>query len=460
MRPAEHSELTALQQALERAELAQAAGGIGIYDYDIAADRIVWDSRVYALWGLPEGTPVTYQTFASGIHPDDAATVEAAVAAALDPRGDSTCRAAYRVRNQLTGAVCMVEARGHARFRDGAAVRLVGTVRDITKEEELRQELRQANQFAQGLIQTAPTLLYIYDLVEQKNVYIGPQIVPVTGMAPENYRAFGSELLPLVVHPDDLARVQAHHASIREGRSREPFEIEYRLRRADGSWVWLASLEVVHARDEDGRPTQILGASLDISRRHEADEIRQLLVHELGHRIKNAFAMVRSIAALSLRPNCDPAAWEAFEGRLGALASAHATIPATPGAPVDLHSTVVQAIQPFASYPLQVDGPDCRILPAIADILPLLLHELATNAVKYGAWSVPGGRVELTWQCDPQQVDLCWEEIGGPPVAAPRGKGFGTRLLESALLSQNGRLDLHFFAEGLQCRMAFPREQD
>lgn len=460
MRPVESSELTALQQALERAELAQAAGGIGIHDYDIPANRIIWDRRVYELWGVPEGTPVSYETFASSVHPDDLPAVEAAVAAALDPQGDGTYFATYRVRNQATGAVRVVEARGRARFRYGTAVRLIGTVRDITSDEDLRRELRQAIQFAQGLIQTAPTLLYIFDLVTKKNVYIGPQIVPITGMAPEEYSAFGAELLELVLHPEDLPRVLAHHAEIRQGRSQQPFEIEYRLKRVDGSWVWLASLEVVHARDDEGLPTQILGASLDISRRHGADELKQLLVQELGHRIKNAFAMVHSIANLSLRPGCDPAAWEAFEGRLRALSSAHASISTSPGMPVDLRSTITHAIEPFGGYTLRLDGPDCRISPAIADVLPLLLHELATNAVKYGAWSAPTGKVELTWQCDPDRVNLCWEESAGPAVTAPKGKGFGTRLLESALKPLNGQLDLHFSGQGLRCCMTFPRESE
>jgi|GEM_PF-5437330 len=134
----------ALAQGLERLQVAQAAAGIGIYDYDLASGRIVWDARIRELWGAPDDGPVTYDTFAAGVHPEDLPAVDAAVARALDPAGSGAFESEYRVVSRRDGATRHVSATGRVTFRDGAAVRLVGTVRDVTDRHAMEAALRES----------------------------------------------------------------------------------------------------------------------------------------------------------------------------------------------------------------------------------------------------------------------------------------------------------------------------
>lgn len=131
----------------------------------------------------------------------------------------------------------------------------------------------EARRFAEGLVQTAPMLLYIYDLTERRNVYIGPQIGSVLGYTAAEIAERGDGLLTDLAHPDDLGRIGAHHARIVEGKASGPFEIEYRMRAKDGRWLWLSSCETVHLRDADGRARQILGTAQNITPRKHSEEV-------------------------------------------------------------------------------------------------------------------------------------------------------------------------------------------
>ena len=181
--------------------------------------------------------------------------------------------------------------------------------RNVTAERMAQQALRDAQVFAQNLINTAPTIIAIFDLVEQRNVFVGPQVSTLTGVNDLDYNGLGHEVIPALIHPDDVQLVTAHYAAICSGKLQPPLQIEYRIGRPDGGWLWLACIEVVHARDSEGPPLQILSASLDITRRHEAEAMRDLVMKELEHRIKNAFAMVQSIASMTLRKFCEAEAW-------------------------------------------------------------------------------------------------------------------------------------------------------
>jgi PAS domain S-box-containing protein len=443
------------ERLLARLELAQEAGGIGIHDYDIVNDRIEWDSRTRAIWGVGKDEPITFSTFATGVHPDDLEATEKAIAAASEPTSNGKLVIRYRVQSRA-GTHHHVEATGQTLFRDGVAVRIVGTVRDVTKEVVTAQELEQARTFAENLIRTAPTLLYVYDLVEKRNVFVGPQIGPMTSMSVGRYAELGSNLLSVVIHPDDLERVTEHHLAIREGRVSPPFEIEYRLRRDDGTWLWLSSTETVHARDEHGLPTQILGASLDITRRHEAEALRELLIGEMAHRMRNLMSVIQSIASLTLRNGCAPEVWGAFDSRLRALAAAQQLLTMGDWRSAGLEDVARTVLQPFNDQDEQritFSGPAIHIEGGELATVALVLHELATNAVKHGALSVAGGRVEIVWRVDGDAKRLEWRERGGPPANAPTRRGFGSTMIASLAKTGDGGA-LTYGPDGLVCRLS------
>jgi two-component sensor histidine kinase len=192
-----------------------------------------------------------------------------------------------------------------------------------------------------------------------------------------------------------------------------------------------------------------------------ADEQRILLLNELNHRIKNTLAMVQSIIANTLRAkNVDPAVRTDLTNRLIALSDAHNVLVEESWAGADLMTIVQGALRPFAQDHFEVfrcDGPPTRLSPRQAVSMALVLHELATNAVKYGALVKRSGIVSVTWN---QAVDsmggrhltLLWEERGGPPVTVPERSGFGSRLISRSFGNESGgRAHVEFAPEGVRC---------
>jgi PAS domain S-box-containing protein len=451
-----------LAQAIERMEYAQAAGGIGIHDYDIVNDTINWDARVRAIWGVSLDEPISYVTFAAGVHPEDLPAVEAAVAKSCDPESDGIYAAEYRVINRIDGITRIIAATGRTNFEGGQAVRLTGTVRDVTAKRENEAALEEAKRFSESLIDTAPTLMYIFDLTEKRNVFIGPQVSTMLGYHPDQILAHGPELLSSLFHPDDLLRISEHHAILAKSSTDTPLEIEYRLRHNDGSWRWMISKDRVYQRDRDGAATQILGAALDVTERHRAQQQRELLIGELNHRVKNALAVVQSIAALTLRQNSEPAAWSQFEKRLLTMARAQTVLAqgAWETADVqDIADTALQAFAPADRTRVEITGPSARIDANDAMALSMVFHELATNAVKYGSLSADSGKLSIRWRCEANTIVLEWKEEGGPKVQPPGQKGFGSMLIESSLQSGGGAR-LFFEASGLRCEICMKKFGD
>jgi PAS domain S-box-containing protein len=188
----------------------------------------------------------------------------------------------------------------------------------------------------------------------------------------------------------------------------------------------------------------------DITERKGADARQRMLVNELNHRVKNSLATVQAIAAQSLRgPQVSPDARERFMARLFALARANDVLVAETWLGASLNSVAAEMAGPHGDGErFAIEGPEVHLAPQTAMAMALGLHELATNAAKYGALSTPQGRVSLTWSLDGEgasrRLRLTWRESGGPPVGRPGAPGFGSRLIERGLASElkaNVRLD-------------------
>jgi PAS domain S-box-containing protein len=189
----------------------------------------------------------------------------------------------------------------------------------------------------------------------------------------------------------------------------------------------------------------------------EAEEHLRLMVLELNHRVKNNLATVQAIAIQTLRGTETPeAAREAFLQRITALATAHDILTRGQGEGADLAEIAAGVLGALAgpAERVKMDGPPLKLAAPAALSLSMAFHELGTNALKYGALSAPGGEVGLSWRCvgDPGQLDIAWVERGGPPVAAPVSRGFGSRLLQQGLAAQlSGEVRMVFEREGLRC---------
>jgi two-component sensor histidine kinase len=218
-------------------------------------------------------------------------------------------------------------------------------------------------------------------------------------------------------------------------------------------------------RDENGTMVGAVNMLVDITERKRAEEAQQVLIHELNHRVKNTLASVQSIAAQTFRVSPEPSEFlEKFQGRLLALSKAHDLLTGrnwTGLRAVELFDAV---LDPYAVTQrhgsIRRDGPEVLLPPRTALALGMVLHELATNAAKYGALSGDTGRVDLQWSMDQAPTDtrfhLCWRESGGPNVTTPTTLGFGTRFMERSIVKDlGGGFDLAFEPGGVCCRMHF-----
>jgi len=266
------------------------------------------------------------------------------------------------------------------------------------------------------------------------------------------------------IHPEDRVRVMAAYAEAvaTDGE----YAAEFRVSRPDGTARWLRSWGRVlpDARPEGRR---MAGVVADITDRRQAEERQALLVREVDHRAKNVLAVVQ--AALRLTPRHDPAAYASMvEGRVAALARAHTLLAENQWRGADLGAllrTELLAFQPAADPAdggprIVVEGPMLLVAPQPAQAIGMAMHELATNAAKYGALSAAGGQVRLSWDLAEGLLRLRWDETGGPPIVGPPpAGGFGTRLMEATLARQlRGTLRREWRSVGLLLDVALPLE--
>ncbi|MCR5874627.1 PAS domain-containing protein [Phenylobacterium sp. J426] len=196
----------------------------------------------------------------------------------------------------------------------------------------------------------------------------------------------------------------------------------------------------------------------DVTSRVLAERQQKLLVDELNHRVKNTLATVQAIAAQTLRSADDLETFRiAFESRLMALSATHDLLTATSWRSAKLRDVLGVEFKPYGPERYRLQGPDVALSPAEALALGLLFHELATNAAKYGALSTSAGCIEVDWAVGAKSLELSWRERGGPTVAPPQRRGFGSRLIERSLKGAlGGEAVLDFSPEGLVCRINLP----
>lgn len=267
------------------------------------------------------------------------------------------------------------------------------------------------------------------------------------------------------VHPDDKREAQERWS--RSLASGAPFETEHRLRHRSGAYRWTLG-RALPVRGGDGRITRWIGTCTDIHAGKLVAEQNEILTRELSHRIKNIFAIVAGLIRLSARRDPSVGAFARdLLARVLALGRAHDyTRPQSEQSKPDmadamLHGLLGELFRPYVEdggERITVAGHNVPIDDKGATPLALVFHELATNAAKYGALSVPGGRVTVDVSRTGDTVTLLWREIGGPSISeAPRQEGFGTRLTTMSVEQQlGGTLDRRWLASGLEARVTMP----
>jgi len=268
-------------------------------------------------------------------------------------------------------------------------------------------------------------------------------------------------------HPDDQPRAwKAWNRSLETG---EPYEIEYRLRHHSGEYRWTLG-RALPVRDEGGRIIRWVGTCTDIDEHKRTAEQNEILSRELSHRIKNIFAVVNGLIALTARqfPAIKPLSAQ-LQGRIASLGRAHdyarphSDRSAPHPGPQTLKALLKQILSPYPAIDegrLAISGDDLKVDDRGATPIALVIHELATNSAKYGALSVPEGRIELNVSVD-SQVRIQWQERGGPPIACePKEFGFGTRLSEISIEQQlGGKIERSWDRDGLTVQIDVARDR-
>ncbi|CAN7274069.1 PAS domain-containing protein [Phenylobacterium sp. LjRoot219] len=270
------------------------------------------------------------------------------------------------------------------------------------------------------------------------------------------------DMVRAATHPEDahVGYLAAARAAAPEPRDHRPHE--YRIVRAGGEVRWIHAMgRAVFEPGKDGvAPTRFVGAVQDVSARKAAEERMRLLAREVDHRANNLLAVVQGTVALSQADDASTLK-RVITGRVNALARAHQLLANARWEGADLRRLVEEELLPFSlgdEGRVALQGPSVALAPAAAQSVAMALHELATNAAKYGALSAPEGRVEVRWSRDAAgELRLTWRETGGPLVRAPARRGLGTTLLGRALSGPiGGETRLDWRPQGLICELVLP----
>ena len=266
------------------------------------------------------------------------------------------------------------------------------------------------------------------------------------------------------VHADDRAQFKAHIHSVRPDK---PFyRSTFRFGCPDGRQIWLEESSRAEF-DSTGRCVGLKGLTLDITERKQSDERQALLIAELDHRVKNLLARVAVISAYT-REGSDSIDQfvEVLDKRIQSMANAHSLLSQNRWNGVNLADLVHNQLAPYATMAnTMIGGPDVTLTPSTTQAVAMALHELVTNAVKYGALSNPNGHVSVNWdrhQHDGGQsgVKIEWHERGGPPVVTPPKLGYGTSLIRELIPHElGGSVNLAFATDGVRCEINVPIEQ-
>jgi two-component sensor histidine kinase/PAS domain-containing protein len=265
------------------------------------------------------------------------------------------------------------------------------------------------------------------------------------------------------LHPDDRHLMQKFHEL---ADNQDSFTSEYRVVWPDGTILWLRGHGRVVARTPDGKAHRLVSIVADVTERKAAEDHAKFLMHELSHRSKNLLAVIQSISRRTARTTTTMEEFESrFGQRLQGLAASHDVLVRNSWQGAPLADLIQQHLMPFIdiqSTRVELAGPDIVVTAEATQALGLAIHELSTNAIKYGALSVPVGKVKISWAFDSESLEsrkllLKWVEQDGPRVAPPSRNGFGHLVIgEMIERSLNAKVTLEFVAPGLEWGISIP----
>ena len=319
----------------------------------------------------------------------------------------------------------------------------------------------QADAFTRDLLlkigEATPDLIYAKDL-KSRMIFANRAVLAIVGKSWDEVRGKSDDEW----HDNPAEGRRFVEADTRVMDSGETEELEEILTGVDGSQTYLSSKSPLRA--QDGSIIGIFGISKNITERKNEERLREILLNELDHRVKNTLGLVQAMARQTFKhAGIDKAIWEAFEGRLISMSKAHGLLTRQSWVGADIAEIVAEGLIAHGGQQADcfaISGPSAWVDAQTALALAMAFHELGTNAIKYGALSDPEGRVAISWELDTYgdvpMLDLYWRELGGPAVIEPTHKGFGSRLIQQAFAETASNVArVEYLPEGIEFHVRF-----
>jgi PAS domain S-box-containing protein len=439
-----------LRQSEARLQLALDADGAGMWESLVDTGEFVASERALTLHGLPPGCPMTRDNLLAALHPEDRSKVEQAWRHTLE-----------------AGAPFMVEIRclhpdgsmrwlhSQGKLHDiGGQRRFIGLVRDISRRKEAESDLRISKMRLQLALDAARLGWWLYDPVQLTASWDTrfKEIFGITG--PD---ADVPAMLARVL-PEDRALACEAAAAALNPLDPKPFVGEYRIQRTedDTRWIQIYGMATFEGAGAARYASLMVGTASDITERKRAEEQQQLSMRELSHRTKNLLSVVQSIANQTAASS--PTGFvERFSQRIQALSASLDLLLHSEWRGVEIEALVRAQLAHFADLigdRIMIAGPPLSVTPSAAQSIGMALHELATNAGKYGSLSDDHGSVTIDWRIDDDQFSIGWIEQHGPRVKPPKRRGFGSTIISTvAEHSVGGEVEMTYDVSGVVWRL-------
>ena len=342
----------------------------------------------------------------------------------------------------------------------GRLLRIKGLTRDTTERKKAEMALAERNMQLSLAGKAALVGSFAFDAGSER-VRISPGYAAIHGF-PDGTAEIARSEWQASVHPDDLVRLEGLRSSAFRTRLNQ-YSVDYRIVRSGGEVRWIDA-RILVSYDSDGRPQRVVGVNIDITERKRAEEHQRALNAELDHRVKNVLATVSAVISQTQETSSSHADFVAgLDGRVRSLASTHELLSHAHWRGVSLAEIAQRKLAPYVAGNAEIAGPAVTLKAEAAQAVAMVLHELTTNAAKYGAFSNRCGRVLLKWwwlqngSHGPLAIE--WQEIGGPPVLAPRQSGYGMSIIRELIPYElSGTADLDFASDGVRCRLNIPAD--
>jgi PAS domain S-box-containing protein len=452
-----------LQLAFEReAQLALAGkmGRVGGFTFDICSGGMQVSPGYAAIHDLPEGTSETTRAdWRTRVHPDDLCRLDANLQRDVDARrSEHDCE--YRIICS-TGEMRWIEARSFISYdRDGAALRIIGVNIDVTQRK--KAELALADLDLQLVLagKVGRVGSYVYDVNAEK-LKVSEGYTAIHGL-PEGTTEMALSEWRARVHPEDLGRVQGVYKQAVTDKRRE-YSVEYRIVRSDSEVRWIERRSF-NSYYGDAHLQRVVGVIIDITERKRAEQHQRALNAELDHRVKNVLATVSAILAQTQEASGSRADFvTGLNSRINSLARTHELLSESNWRGASLAEIVRREFAPYAKENAEARGPSVTLKAEATQAVATVLHELTTNAAKYGAFSNTTGCVSVQWRWlqngSRARLVIEWQETGGPSVRSPSQSGYGTSIIRELIpFELGGRVELVYASEGIRCHLEIPAD--